>query len=488
MRKIILKVCIILGSFFYTLSSFAQNTPPDAYNIKVQIKPLHNQKVYLGHYFRGSVPLVDSVMLNENSEATFKGRVKLHEGIYAIFYPDKTFMCDVMIDTLQHFSVNAEKTSTGNLILQFKNSPGNTLLDQYEHYIAVRGAARQAAQQKLKGANGKMDSILWQHKISAIDDSIQNYREAVIKKVPGSILSRLFITMREVKLPAPLKEPKNAADSAAAKQFISDHYWDGVNFWDGGLTYSPFFEEKIDRYFNEVLPKNDDTVMKKISWMMGYAAADEIMNEFLLKRLLYGMINHSYKLGDEVFVFLFEKYVAPKTYTWLSADAVRVITERAYVLMGKTVRAPAPDIDLPSLDGKNTSLYSVNSNYTILCFWDPLCSHCRLILPMMDSMYNKKWKARGVKIFSIGCETEGTIDDWVNYVNEHKLQDWVNVYYSLAENRRRYDAGLKEFATLFEILHFPAFFLLDKDKNFIAKRLNYEQMVDLLDLILKPKG
>ena len=486
MRRIILSVFIVIIGGLHAEPILAQNNPVDAYSIKVQVKPYRNEKIYFGHYFGGYIRVVDSVVLNDRSEATFKGPVKLPEGIYAMCYPDRSYMCDVMIDTMQHFSIIAERPATGDLVLQFKNSPDNTLLDQYEHYMLVQGKARLEAKQKLQHANGKLDSSVWKYKLAAIDDSIQNFRENIIKKIPGSVLSRLFITMREVKLPAALAAPKTAADSAAARQFISDHYWDGVNFWDGSLTYSPSFEDKIDKYFMEVLPRNEDTIIKKIDWMMSYAVASDRMTEFLLRRLVFGSMNHSYIWGNEVFIHLFEKYVAPKTYTWLLEEERRVISERGYVLMGKTVGSPAPDINLPSLDGKNTSLYSVNANYTILSFWDPLCSHCRLILPRLDSLYSKEWKATGIKVFSIGNETDGTKDDWVKYITvEHNLQDWTNVYASLADNKKRYDAGLKDYVQLYEVLYYPSFFLLDKNKKFIAKRLKFEQMVDLLGLILK---
>ena len=487
MRRIIFSVYVILVSCLYAQNSSAQNPSTDGYNIRVQVKPFHKQQIYIGHYFGGYIHIVDSVTLNERSEATFKDSVKLPEGIYAIFYPDRSFMCDVMIDTLQHFSINAERSAPGKLTLQFINSPGNTLLDQYEHYMIVQGATRQAAQQNLQHAGGKIDSAVWAYKLSMIDDSIQNFREAVIKKIPGTVLSRLFIAMREVKIPASLKAPKSAADSAAVKQFISDHYWDGVNFWDGSLTYSPFFEDKFDKYFNEVLPNNEDTAIKKIDWMMSYATASETMTEFLLRRLLYGIINHGYRWGDRVYVYLFENYVAPQTYTWLTGEELRIMTERAYVLMGKTAGAPAPDINLPGLDGKDLSLYSVNSSYTLLCFWAPTCGHCQAILPRVDSMYLKKWKYAGVKIFSIGNETDGTRDEWINFISAHKLQEWVNVFYSNAEIIKRNESKLPDYVDLYEVSYFPCFFLLDKDKNFIAKRLKFEQIVDLLDIILKQK-
>jgi hypothetical protein len=487
MRRIILVIFLIGIGCLFTQNIFAQNTPAEGYNIKIQVVPIRNQYIYFGHYFEGSIHLVDSALLNDKYEATLKGPVKLPTGIYAMFYPDRSFMCDVVIDTLQHFSIHAEKPASGNLTLQFKNSPGNTLLNQYEQYMMTQGQASQAAQQHLKNATGKMDSSLWIHKLSVIDDSILYFKEMIIKTNPGALLSHILIAMRDVKVPDPLKTPKNKTDSAAARQYISDHYWDGVNFWDGSLTYSPFFEEKFDRYFNLVLPKNEDTVIKKIGWMMSYATASETMTDFLLTRLLYGTLDHKYPWSDDVFVELFEKYIAPKTYPWLSAEERKTITEKAFFLMGIMVGKPAPDIVLPSIDGKNISLYAVDAKYTLLCFWDPTCSHCRETLPRIDSIYLKKWKAAGIKIFSVAGETDGTKDDWINFINQHKLQDWANVYCSIAEDRKRIEAGLKGYVQLYDVAYYPSFFLLDKNKKFIAKKLKYEQIVELLETLMNNK-
>ncbi|WP_350340080.1 hypothetical protein [Paraflavitalea speifideaquila] len=28
----------------------------------------------------------------------------------------------------------------------------------------------------------------------------------------------------------------------------------------------------------------------------------------------------------------------------------------------------------------------------VICFWDPTCSHCKEVVPKVDSIYNAKWK------------------------------------------------------------------------------------------------
>ena len=35
-----------------------------------------------------------------------------------------------------------------------------------------------------------------------------------------------------------------------------------------------------------------------------------------------------------------------------------------------------------------------------------------------------------MKIYAVARETEGTRKDWLNFVNEKKLTEWTNVFYS----------------------------------------------------------
>jgi len=66
--------------FFFALAAVAQN----GYEIKITLKPFKNQWVYLGHYYGKTLPIIDSVRVNDKSEGVFKGNEKLGGGIYLI--------------------------------------------------------------------------------------------------------------------------------------------------------------------------------------------------------------------------------------------------------------------------------------------------------------------------------------------------------------------------------------------------------------------
>jgi alkyl hydroperoxide reductase subunit AhpC len=99
-------------------------------------------------------------------------------------------------------------------------------------------------------------------------------------------------------------------------------------------------------------------------------------------------------------------------------------------------------------------------------------------------MYQAKWKKAGVKIYSVSKETVGTADDWKKFIRDNKLE-WVNVFYTKAEEKARVNNQVPGYSQLYDVQTFPTLYLLDKDKRIVAKKLTYQQMDDILDLKLK---
>lgn len=474
MKKILLPLYLLLAT-----SVFAQT----GYEIKITFKPFKNQYIYLGHYFGKQYPIIDSALLNEKSEVVFKGSSKLPGGIYLIGYPDKAGFFEMLVDKQQHFSVIADTATIKNGI-QFVNSSDNVLFNSYQQYMMVKGKEIGDAKAQLKTAINKEDSAHWSEVLGKTDKSVQEYRENFIKKNPENILSALFITMREPEMPDSLQKPKTLADSLSAFNYYKNHYWDGVNFWDGRLAYTTLFEEKLDKYFAQLVAPHPDSVIKELDWMLGYSSINEEMNRFLLLKFVNRYLNQKYMWEDAVFVHLFEKYFAQKEYTWLTDKGRKTIADRAYSLMSNIFGKAAENITLPDSSGKAISLYKQEAPYILVCFWDPTCGHCKETLPKIDSFYQAKWKAVGLKVFAVAKETDGTKKDWLDFINDHHLQEWTNVYYSKADDKSRIEAGIPGYSQLYDVLSFPTLYLLDKDKRIVAKKLAYDQIDEVLQLKL----
>jgi hypothetical protein len=465
----------VLLSFSF-LTGFAQ----DGYEIKVTLKPFKNQYIYLGHYYGKTLPIIDSVKLDAKSTGVFKGTKKLGGGIYLVGYPDRSGNFEILIDRNQHFSIIADTSGIQNV--SFVNSPENVKFKQYQKYMTTNGRAMDSLLALRSEAKGK-DSIRLTAQVEELNKKIRKYRTDIMNASPNSLMSVLMKGMKEPEVPYDAPEAKT--DSLFAYHYFKNHYWDGVYFFDDRLARTPFFESRIDKYFEQLVYPSADSVIKEMDYMLGYASASEEMQKFLLLKFVNRYLNQKYMWEDAVFVHLYEKYFSQKNYPWLSEKGKKVITDRAYSLMANITGTQAANIELPDTAGKMTQLSDVQSPFTIVAIWDPMCGHCKEVIPHLDSAYHARWKGMGVKFFAMAKETEGKKSDWLKFINEHHLNDWIHVYYSKADEATRVNNGIPGYTQLYDVQSFPTLYLLDKDKRIIAKKITLEQIDDILNLKVK---
>lgn len=465
--KYIVAAFFLLTSFF----SFAQS----GYEIKVTLKPFKNQYIYLGNYYGKQLPIIDSALLNDKSEAVFKGEKKLGGGIYLIGYPDRAHHFEIVIDKNQKFSVAADTTKLQDL--SFQNSPENVEFKAYQQFMAKNGAAMDSLL-KLRSEVSAADSVKINGQMAVLNDQIKKYRNNIIANDANGLLATLLKAMKEPEVPT--NEPAAQTDSMFAYKYFKKHYWDGVNFYDDRLVRTPFFESRIDKYMEQLVYPDADSVIKEMDYMLGYASINEEMQKFLLLKFVNRYLNQKYMWEDKVFVHLFEKYFSQSSYSWLTEAGKKTITNRAYSLMANILGSEASDVELPDTAGKTTRLYSLQAPYTLVVIWDPTCSHCKEIVPKLDSAYNAKWKSMGLKFFGLARETDGKKSDWLNFIHDHHLNEWTHVYYSKEADEARTSAGIPGYSQLYDVQSFPTLYLLDKDKRIIAKKLTLEQIDEIL--------
>jgi len=477
-----MKKLLLIPFFLFAAIVFAQ----DGYEIKVTLRPFKNEYIYLGHYSGKQFPIIDSAKLNDKSEGVFKGSKKLGGGIYLIAYPAKNNFFEILLDKQQHFSVIAD-TATVKKEKNFVSSPDNLLFNSYQTYMSEKGKAIDSIRKKLAAAATAKDSAYWNDQLKKTDSVVAAYRKNLITKNQDNILGTLLHLMQEPVIPSSDKHPGGKYDSTFAYRYFKDHYWDGINFWDDRITRTPasLFDERLDKYYNTLVYPQPDSVIKEIDWMLGYASISEEMTRFLLVKFVNRYLTQKYMWEDAVFVHLYQKYFSQNEYSWLTPQGKKIITDRAYSLMANIMGNHAENISLPDSTGKIISLYADTARFTIVCFWDPTCSHCKELLPKLDSMHRAKWKVAGVKMFAIAKETSGTKKDWLSFINDHHLKDWTNVYYSKEEEKKRVDASIPGYSQLYDVQTLPTVYLLDKNKRIVAKKLTWQQTDDILQLKIK---
>jgi hypothetical protein len=189
---------------------------------------------------------------------------------------------------------------------------------------------------------------------------------------------------------------------------------------------------------------------------------------------------------DAIFVHLFEKYINTGQAEFFTEKYRQFLNNRAYSLMANLIGLPAADLDMVDTANKPRPLYEVDAPFIVICFWDPTCSHCKETVPKVDSIFQAKWKQEGVKVY--GVMVDGGREAWLQFIRDHNLKDWIHVYQTKAKQDSTEAAGQPGYKQLYDVYQTPILYLLDKDKRIIAKKLDYQQLDQVIDLKMKQKN
>jgi hypothetical protein len=406
-------------------------------------------------------------------------------GVYFIVSPNRAILFELLIDSQQRFSVSADTTNLPGSVA-FTGSPDNTLFQTYTRYTAGKGREITADQAALTEARKAGDSATVRsdrEKIRQLNEAITNYREELGRKYPTTLLAVLFQALKEPEIPPASRQAGGKYDSAFAFHYFKEHYWDGLSFSDERLTRTPVFEPRLDKYFRQLVPPEPDSIEKEVDRMLLEARVSKPMFQYLMVYFVQKYVNPEYMGQDAVFVHLFDKYINSGETEFFTEKYRKYLNDRAYSIMANLIGEPAANLEMVDSNGALRPLYGVNANYIIVCFWDPTCSHCKEVVPRLDSMYKAKWKQEGIKIY--GVMVDGGRDQWIQFIKDHNLSDWTHVYETKEHQDATEKAGQPGFRQLYDVYQTPTLYLLDKDKRIIAKKLSYEQLDEVINLKLQ---
>jgi len=466
---------ILTAALLFSLQANAQS----GYQINVTLKPFNKGYLYLAFYYGKKQMLVDSASINANNQAIFKGKENLKPGIYLVAFPKKDGWFEMVVDKEQRFSVVADSADLMNKLV-FTGTPDNNLFKAYQKFVGEAGKEMNILQQKYSNASSKIDSAQNLAQLVEKNKSIQQYRINFAKTNPKHILTSIFNVMEEPEIPKTLK------DSASIYYYYKNHYWNKVDLTDSRLIRTPLLEGKLNKFFDEIINQDPDTIKVAVDDILLSARANKDMTQYFLANFADKYVNPKYMGQDAVFVHLFQKYfVSGQADSWMNEKYKKFIFDRGYSMMANIIGEKGADLTMVDTTGKLTNLYSVQAPFTIICFWDPTCSHCQAEVPKLDSLYHANWKSKGIKMY--GVMTDGGMDKWKAFIKEHHIADWIHVYQTPELKEKEASSGKPGFRQLYDVYQTPMIYILDQEKHILAKKLSYDQLNDFLTYKLKAK-
>ncbi len=470
----------IVTTFFVLLVAkigFAQ-----AYLISVKAKGYTKGLTYFTYYNGSNLNIQDSGIIKKDGSITFAGKAKLLGGIYVLVLPDRRRV-DFLIDKEQKITIKLDST---DLVYKtvITGSKENILYQQYQKTVTTKGRLRDAEGKAYLASTTKADSILHENKYNAYSNEMSAYRESIVKNQPQSMMASLLLAMIET--PVLMQNPKTREDTAANFYYYKKHFWDGITFMDDRLIRTPFLLPKLQRFYSDI-EINADSLIKDIDYKLLLARSSPELYKYLLNWYTDFYLNPKYMGQDAVLVHLYNNYHSKGASYWLNATQMEYISRRALMLMSNLLGEQAANLDMIDTADKPTSLYNINANFTVVCFWDPACGHCKIEVPRLDSIYRASWKSKGVKIFAVYTpenDPNGNTE-WLKFIADNKIDDWQHVYQTKEMIAADNAAEKPSFRQLYDVTSTPILYLLDKDKRIICKKLTIPQMNELLEEKLK---
>jgi len=481
----------LLITMLITFNAAAQK----GYDIKVKITNLKNKQIMLGHYLGSQSGTIDDTLkLDNRGLGSFKGVKPLPQGLYFILLPSRINI-DLIIGENQNFAI---ETDTANFLetLKFTGSKELAISAEIQKFRSVNLKERTSFVEKYKtGTNAQKDSI--RKKIEKIDQQDEAFVAKQLKNLPvNSMLAVLLKSTQEVKIPDfPRDANGKVTDSAFQYRYYRSHYFENFDYTDARLLRTPAYEQKMKFYLEKMVPPIIDTINAEVDKILDNTRGNDELFKYVLSTLFYYYANSQIVGMDGVFVHIAEKYYIPYA-TWSSKkfmdDLKKNIAKIKPTLLGQTapnvrlVVLPADHFMVAKTDtalksnpylGNYLNISDVKTKFLVLVFWEADCGHCQKAMPKLHEVY-QKLKDKGVEILAVhAISSVPGKRKWIDFVNEHEMYDWINAWSPYSN----------EYRDLYDLLAFPAIFILDENKKIISKRIGAEQVEEVINFEMRKK-
>ncbi|HEY0977907.1 MAG TPA: DUF5106 domain-containing protein [Flavobacteriales bacterium] len=452
--------------------------------------------IHLANFYGNKLYYTDTAVADAKGKVVFNRPAGYKSGVYAVVVPGPKYF---------QFLVNEPKvvmttdTTDINGHLQVTDSKENKVFLDYVVFVNGKHKEAEEIRQSLESTTDLIGKAAKRERLTALDKEVKDYQLALVNNNPGTFAAsivRMSIAPDQVEI----KKADGTLDSAATYYHYRAHFWDNVDLRDERNLRTPVFQNKFDEYIGKVVPQIPDTIGKCADDLIRRMDDGGDLFKFAVNAITYKYENSDIMGMDAVFVHMAKTYYCPpeKTRaTWMPADKLEKLCERARKMAPIVIGAPAQNIILPDTTEENwVNMNALPNEYVLAIFWDPHCGHCKKTLPGIHTEFQEKLKPLGVEVFAVAKATDSTLfNDWKKFIRENKL-DWKNVglTWHLYEDAKK--ASYKyipkyttiqslNYADAWDVYSTPKFFLLDKERKIVGKQLSVDQMVDLIGALRK---
>jgi peroxiredoxin len=422
----------------------------------------------------------DTAYVNSKGEFEFNGKEEMKpKGIYSVIMPDKKSYLQVVIAE-NSFYIEADKNDLMNSV-KIKNSPENEAFYDYMRKMnSIQPKIQSLTKQKENEKNKKKIKKI-QEQIDEKANELKEYRKNFVEDNKDLFIAKVMKASIEPEIPDSLED-------GSKEQYIyyKKHYFDNIDMKDDGMIRTPILHQKIDYYLQNVVTQYPDSICAAAKRMTDMTGNDSNLIYKYIVQHVTNTYEKSKIMGmDGVFVCMAEQYYMKDKAFWIDSTQYAELEESYTKRRRQIIGVTAENIILPDTGGTWHSMYDIKAPYTVLVFWDPNCGHCKKELPKLQKFYEEH-KDNGVEIFGVSTGLENK--DLKKFLKKKNIT-FLNVSDTpeINENAVKYIRAGKttlnslNFRDYWDIFSTPQIYLLDENKEIIAKRIASQQLPDIIN-------
>lgn len=500
--KIVMKKRLILATFLILSGLFVQ-----AQNVlKFRINGAKDTTIFLANYYGNKLYYSDTAKCNADGQLIFSTKKKFDPGVYAVVLSGKFF--EIILNN-EDVDIETDRSDLAGKVV-VKESSENKIFYNYVAFINARRKEAEPLREQLKSLK-KEDKEYKKvtDKLADIDKQVKNKQLEIIKNNPKLLVGKIINMSIDPEIPEPPKGPDGKPlDSLFAYKWMRNHYFDNIDFSDERLVRSPFFHNRIENYFKNLILQQPDTCFKEAKKLIEkiqatYPGVNDTVRKHEMFKYVVHLLTYTFEQSkimcmDAAFVQMVFHYHKQDKVWWIKKKDLKKYTDRAEELAPIACNNPAHPLSLPDSTETNwRRLYDLKSDFTILVFWDPECGHCKKEMPAIAELHAKlKKEGKSVEVYAVSSDHN---KKWKQFIEENKMGDFTNValpqkYFDKQELARevilqgKTDLKSMNYRTTFDVYSTPKVFLLDSNKKILAKQLEAEQLETLIDKYIEFKN
>jgi peroxiredoxin len=415
--------------------------------------------------------LADSCLVDANGHFELKREEALPAGFYTFLLPGmKNF--SILMGEDQEFQIRAKVNDIMGTIevegalepeLFYRNMRFQSAQEPELRQVSAVMRNSPADSPQFEQAKARQTELLDERK-AHLEEIFQKYPDAFFTTFKRSGQNPDFVNYYK---------PNGDMDTLRQVVDYRNRFWDGFDFEDERLLYTPVPGNKLKRYIKDLTPQNRDSLLNVadalIQKVLPYKPYFQFFSNWIA--LQYENGKTTVMDGEAVYVHIIQKYFTPELAFWDTEENLEKLRKHAWEMEASLLWKKGPDVKAPDQYGKMQSIYEKDAQLIVVFMFSPHCEHCQEQAPEIEKLY-QKWKDKGVDFYGISVNT--TDEEWQAFLKRFRFS-FTNVF----------DPTNKAIYAKYYVDNTPELYLLDQDRTIVGKNLHANQLEVMFERYLK---